>query len=133
MVKGKVNMIYTHKTRLSCDEIVSRIEEDAKQFGLMMKKHYPFSENLPESGFEINEYSSVFELCKPSIAAKVLNTQPQLNVFMPCRISVYEKDGVAFVSTPDLEVQLELLGYTITLKDEMLDLYHQIITMIKKW
>lgn len=126
-------MIYTHRTRLTCDEIASRIEEDAKQFGLMMKKHYPFSESLPASGFEINEYSSVFELCKPSIAAKVLNTQPELNVFMPCRISVFEKDGISYVSTPNLEVQLEILGYTIKLKDEMLALYSQIITMIKGW
>lgn len=126
-------MIFTHKTRLSCDEIESRIEGDAKQFGLMMKTHYPLSEHLPANGFEVNEHSSVFELCKPSVAAKVLNTQPELNILMPCRISVFEKDGISYVSTPNLEELLKALDYEIKLQDEILDLYGQIRAMIKGW
>ena len=73
-------MIFVYQTKLSCSEIENRIEEDAKHFGLMMKKHFPFSKNLPENGFEIKEHASVFELCKASVAANLLNTQPELNV-----------------------------------------------------
>ncbi len=126
-------MIFTNRTVLTCEEIEACIEEDAKEFGLMMKKHYPFSKNLPANGFEIKEYASVFELCKPSVAADLLNTQPELNVLMPCRISVFEKDGVSYVSTPDLKMQLEILDCDDKLKEEILDLYHQMITMIKGW
>lgn len=132
MVKGE-SMIFTHRTSLSYNEIESRIEDDAKQFGLMMKKHYPFSKNLPENGFEINEHASVFELCKPSVAANLLNTQPELNVLMPCRISVFEQDGISYVSTPNLAVQLDILDCEIKLKDEILDLYNQIKKMIQGW
>ena len=126
-------MIFTNRTVLSCEEIEARIEEDAKEFGLMMKKHYPFSKNLPANGFEIKEYASVFELCKPSVAADLLNTQPELNVLMPCRISVFEKDSISYVSTPDLKMQLEILDCDAKLKEEILNLYDQMITMIKGW
>ena len=126
-------MIFTHRTALNCKEIEARIEEDTKVFGLMMKKHFPFSKNLPNNGFEIKEHASVFELCKPSTAAELLNTQPELNVLMPCRISVFEKDGVSYVSTPDLNVQLEILHCEAELKKEIIDLYEKIIAMIKGW
>jgi len=126
-------VIFTYRTTLSCQEIETRIEEDAKAFGLMMKKHYPFSKNLPTNGFDIKEHASVFELCKPSTAAKLLNTQPELNILMPCRISVFEKDGVSYVSTPDLKMQLEVLDCEVELQIEIMDLYNKMIIMIKEW
>ena len=126
-------MIFTHKTKLSCLEIEKKIEEDALKIGLMMKKHYPFSQNLPQIGFEVKEHASVFELCKGSLAAKLLNTQPELNVLMPCRISLYKKNGECFVATPDLSVQLEALECQDELKKEILELYEEMINMIKQW
>ena len=126
-------MIFIHKPKLSCEEIEDRIEEDAKKINLMLKHHYPFSANLPEMGFKINEYAGVFELCKGGLAAKLLNIQPELNILMPCRISVYRKDGVNYVSTPDLSVQLEILGCDKVLKKDILSLYEEITSMIKNW
>ena len=126
-------MIFIHKPTLSIKDIESRLEEDSSSFGLMLKKHFPFSKNLPQNGFEIKEYASVFELCRGSVAAKLLNTQPELNILMPCRISVYEKDGETYVSTPNLEIQLEVLGCEKNLEKEILGLYEDIKQMIKKW
>ena len=126
-------MIFIHESTLNCEAIESRIEKEADAFGLKMKKHFPFSTNLPESGFEINTHASVFELCKPKTAARLLNTQPELSVLMPCRISVYEKDGKYFAATPDLKMQLESLVCEKELKGEILDLYKNITTMIKGW
>ncbi len=126
-------MIFTHKTKLNCSQVEERIEEDAKSFGLMMKKHFPFSKNLPETGFEIKEHASVFELCKPSVAADLLNTHPELNVLLPCRISVYEKDGVCFASTPDVKFALGQVECDEALKKDIFNLYDNIITMIKGW
>ncbi len=126
-------MIFTYQTKLNCSQIEDRIEDDAKHFGLIMKKHFPFSKNLPGNGFEIKEYASVFELCKAPVAAKLLNTQPELNILMPCRISVYDKDGQSYAATPDLRVQLKMLECEESLKVEILDLYENIISMIKEW
>ena len=52
---------------------------------------------------------------------------------MPCRISLYEKNGESFVSTPDLTVQLEILSCEDNLKEEILGLYEDIKQMITKW
>lgn len=126
-------MIFRCQTELNCAQIEERIEEDAKRFNLILKKHFPLSKMLPEAGFEIKEDSSVFELCKPSSAAKVLNTYPELNVLMPCRISVYAKDNICYASTPNLHTLLESLECSEEVKKEILDLYNNIITMIKGW
>jgi uncharacterized protein (DUF302 family) len=126
-------MIFTHKPKLDCKSIEKIIENDAKEIALMLKHTFPFSQNLPQNGFEINEYASVFELCRGSVAQNLLNTQPELNILMPCRISVYEKDGVSYVSTPDLTVQLEILGCNEELKKDILGLYEDIKSMIEKW
>ena len=126
-------MIFTHKSKLDCKSIEERIEQDAKEINLMLKHTFPFSQNLPKNGFDINEYASVFELCRAGVAQKLLNTQPELNVLMPCRISVYEKDGVSYVSTPDLTVQLEMLECNEELKKDILGLYNDMKSMIEKW
>ena len=130
--KGK-ELIYTHTPKLNSSEIEERFEEDAKETGLMLKKHFAFSKFLPEVGFEIKEYASVFELCKPSIAAKILNVRPELSIFMPCRISVFDKDGVTYVSTPDMSLHIDSMDLDDELKQEMSDVYNQMLGMIQKW
>ena len=126
-------MIFIHKSKLDCKSIEDRIENDAKEINLVLKYIFPFSQNLPKNGFEIKEYASVFELCRGSVAQNLLNTQPELNILMPCRISVYEKDGISYVSTPDLIIQLEILGCNEKLKKDILGLYSDIKSMIEKW
>ncbi len=128
-----MQLIYTHRSSTPALEIEKRIEDDAKAFGLMLKKHFPFSENLPMNGFEIKEHASVFELCKGSVAAKLLNTQPELNILMPCRISIYQKEHEVFIATPNLEVQLDMFECDVSLKKDILELYQEIVTMINKY
>lgn len=130
----KPDLVFTHSAANSFANIEKRVEEDAKKIGLGLKKIYPFSVNLPEQqGFDINEAASVYELCMPSLAADLLNSQPELNVLMPCRISLYEKNAEVFVSTPNLVVQLDALGCEEPLKGQILDLYGKMIEMIKGW
>jgi len=128
------DLVFTHKAASSFDEIEARIETDAEAIGLELKKHYPFSKNLPaQKGLEIKEDASVFELCNAPLAAELLNTQPELNVLMPCRISIYAKEGEVFVTIPNLETQLEALGAEGELKANILDLYAKMVEMIKAW
>lgn len=128
------DLVFTHKATSSFDEIEARVETDAVALGLELKKHYPFSKNLPaQKGLEIKEDASVYELCNATLAAELLNTQPELNVLMPCRISIYAKDGDVFVTIPNLETQLAALGADGELKEHILDLYRKMIAMIEAW
>ena len=126
-------MFFVHEATLSPKEIENKIENDAKQFQLIMKKHFPFSVNLPEAGVAINAYASVFELCNISLAGDVLNQHPELSILMPCRISVYEKESKTFVSTANLETHLKDSNYEEPLQQEMLGLYRNIKAMIQNW
>jgi len=126
-------MIYTVETKISSKEVEKRIEEDAKAFGLMMKKHYPFSQNLPKAGFPIKAHISVFELCKMPIAAKVLNTHSEFSLLLPCRISVFEKEGKSYASTHDLISIFESLDCEPELEKEILGLSKEITQMMNAW
>ncbi|WP_197919113.1 DUF302 domain-containing protein [Thiosulfatihalobacter marinus] len=131
---GPGDLVFTHTAAGTFDEIEARVEADGEAIGLELKKHYPFSKNLPaQKGLEIKEDASVFELCNAPLAAELLNTQPELNVLMPCRISIYAKDGEVFVTIPNLETQLAALGAEGELKANILDLYAKMVEMIKAW
>jgi len=130
---AKPELVFTHKAANSFADIENKVEEDAKKIGLGLKKVYPFSVNLPEQqGFDINEAASVYELCMPPLAANLLNSQPELNVLMPCRISLYEKNAEVFVSTPNLVTQLDMLNCQEPLKTDILELYANMVDMIGK-
>ncbi len=126
-------MFFIHKPKLDCKSIANKIENDAKKINLTLKHIFPFSQNLPQNGFDIKEYASVFELCRGNVAQNLLNTQPELNVLMPCRISLYKKNGISYVSTPDLTVHLEMLECEKELKKDILELFRDIKSMIEKW
>jgi len=123
-------MVFTVQTKLSCEQIENQIEEDSDKFNLLLKKHFAFSNKLPN----INNYASVFELCNMKLAAKLLNTQNNLSILMPCRINVYEQDGKSYAATPDLTIMLSSFDIKDEeLKKDILDLYNEITTMLKSW
>ncbi|MBK7030388.1 MAG: DUF302 domain-containing protein [Bacteroidales bacterium] len=58
----------------------------------------------------------VIELCKPELAGKILelNHERSISVFMPCRISVYEKeDGITYLSVMNAEAMAGFLPESV--------------------
>ena len=49
---------------------------------------------LRSKGLAFAEECRVFEVCNPGQAAKVLAVDMQLNMALPCRISVYTEKGI---------------------------------------
>ena len=54
---------------------------------------------LQEKGFPIQQKITVFELCNPAGAQTVLQSHPEISVYLPCRVSIYEKDEQTVLST----------------------------------
>jgi uncharacterized protein (DUF302 family) len=50
----------------------------------------------------------IFEVCNPSQAKKVLDTNLEISTALPCRISVYEEDGVTKLATIKPTAMLDL-------------------------
>ena len=63
----------------------------ARKFGVLHV--HDLKKTLNGKGVPFEPECRVLEVCNPQQAAKVLTDDIDLNMALPCRISVYEKDG----------------------------------------
>ena len=86
-------MYYTVETDKSFEQAVTDLDAAVKrhQFGLLHV--HDLGTTLRSKGIDFAEQCKVFEVCNPQQAAQVLDIDMQLNMALPCRISVYSKAG----------------------------------------
>jgi len=96
-------MIYTITTQIDMETVKQELESKAKEVGFGVLNTYEFKQILESKGFPIDKDITVFELCNPSGAQQALTHSSEISVYLPCRISVYEKNGMTFLSTIGLE------------------------------
>ncbi|MFC4410744.1 DUF302 domain-containing protein [Chungangia koreensis] len=92
---------YTVKTSKTISEAISSVEENLKnnKFGVLW--HLDLTAKLQEKG--VNSYTTpyhILEVCNPVEAAKVLNVNPLVGYFLPCKIAVYEDEGETAIGLP---------------------------------
>ena len=86
-------MYYVANTDKTFEQASSDLEGEVKslQFGVLHV--HDLGETLRSKGVDFKENCRVFEVCNPKEAAKVLAIDMQLNMALPCRISVYTENG----------------------------------------
>jgi uncharacterized protein (DUF302 family) len=86
-------MYYTVETDKSFEQAATDLDAAVKrhQFGVLHV--HDLGTTLRNKGINFADQCKVFEVCSPQQAAKVLDIDMQLNMALPCRISVYSKDG----------------------------------------
>ena len=74
-------------------EAVARLTAalQARKFGVLHV--HDLRQTLNSKGVPFVPECRVLEVCNPQQAAKVLTDDIDMNMALPCRISVYEKDG----------------------------------------
>ena len=100
-------MIYTITTKQPIETIKSELEAKAKAVGFGVLNTYEFKKILESKGFPIEKDITVFELCNPPGAQQALTDIAAISVYLPCRVSLYEENGVSTLSTIGFE---EILG-----------------------
>jgi len=82
------------------------VEDAARDLEAAVKKHgfgvlhvYDLQQTLRNKGFDLPAACRIFEVCNPQQAATVLAADMNLNMALPCRISVYERDGRTRIGT----------------------------------
>lgn len=99
------NLIIEQKSKYTFSETVERLTGEAKSRSWNIPVVHDLQKSLAKSGKEVKPVT-VIEICKPEYSGKLLelNYERLISVFMPCRISVYEKDdGNTYVSLMDGE------------------------------
>ena len=119
-------MIYTKESKKSVKTISSQVEESAKEHGFGILKIYDFKKILKEKGFPIEKNITVFELCNPQAAQKALNLHPEISVYLPCRISIYQKESKTIISTINIEEIMGSFAIDDTFKEYMENVFNRL-------
>ena len=97
------NLIIEKPSKYSFSETVDILISDAKQRSWNIPVVHDLQKSLAKDG-KIVSPVTVIEICKPEFSGQILelNYERIISVFMPCRISVYEKnDGKTYVALID--------------------------------
>jgi uncharacterized protein (DUF302 family) len=100
-------MYYIVASTKTVNEAASDFEAAVKKHGFGVLHIYDLKQTLAGKGVTLPAECRIFEVCNPHEAAKVLGEDMRLNMALPCRVSVFEQDGVTQIGT---NKATELLG-----------------------
>lgn len=86
-------MRYVVTTPKSVEQAAADLEASVKANGFGVLHTYDLKQTLHSKGVDLPQECRILEVCNPHQAARVLATDMEMNLALPCRISVYEKDG----------------------------------------
>lgn len=65
---------------------------------------------LRSKGIDFTEQCMVFEVCNPDLATRVMTADMNMNMALPCRISVYTEKGKTLIGMIRPEMMLGMLS-----------------------
>jgi len=126
-------MIYTVHTNQDLSTVKKELEAKAKEVGFGVLHSYAFKEILESKGFPIDKDITVFEICNPMAAQEALTRLSDISVYLPCRLSVYEEDGKAVLSTISLEDMLRTVEVDEAFKEQMTGIFKTLKGIMHSW
>jgi uncharacterized protein (DUF302 family) len=98
------------ESQKSFDEAVTALEQAVVDNGFSVLHVHNLTEKLNSKGFDFAPQVRVFEVCNPAQAYKVLSTDIKVNMALPCRISVWEENGVVKIGYVRPEPTLHMIS-----------------------
>lgn len=126
-------MLYTVTINTDLQTVKNEMEAKAKEVGFGILKEYHFKEILKEKCHPIEPDITVYEICNPVIAQEVLSAHPEVSVFLPCRISLYEKNGKTILSTIGIEDMLKNFDLDDAIKIHMNNVFETLKKLLGSW
>ncbi|MFK5882043.1 MAG: DUF302 domain-containing protein [Sulfurospirillum sp.] len=126
-------MLYTITTQETIKNIKRDMADRAKKQGFGVLKEYHFKEILQEKGSPIQKDITVFEICNPSAAQTILDVHPEVSVFLPCRISLFEKDGKITMNTISIDNITENFELDPKIKIYMNSVFKKVKNIMNTW
>ena len=126
-------MLYTITTKETIANIKKDMVSYAKEQGFGVLKEYHFKEILEEKGSPIKKDIKVFEVCNPPAAQTILDIHPEVSVFLPCRISLYEENGFVTLSTIGIDNIIDNFELDADIKVYMNSVFEKVKDIINSW
>ncbi len=105
------------ETDKSVDQAVEALTEaiTERKFGVLHVHN--LHKTLNSKGVPFDQQCQVLEVCNPLQAAKVLEDDMDMNMALPCRVSVYQKGGKTLIGMISPKAMLATLSDSKALQD----------------
>lgn len=125
-------MKYIVKTDKTVGQAALDLEAAVKSNGFGVLHTYDLKETLKSKGIDLPQECRIFEICNPQQAAAVLAQDMDINMALPCRISVWQDKGgkVKIGMIPPKEM-LESLSDSRALKNIAMEVEEKMTTIIQ--
>lgn len=91
---------YTVESTKTVEDAAASLEKNLQTAGFGVLWDFDLQAKLIEKGVEFPEAYRILEVCNPKEAEKVLRRHKAAGNFLPCKITVYEDNGVTYIGMP---------------------------------
>lgn len=91
-------MVYKEISQKSVQTVVENIQNLVPDYKFGVLHIHNIKETLHSKGFEFEKECQILDICNPTIAQKILNSDMSISTIMPCKISVYEENNQTIIA-----------------------------------
>ena len=126
-------MIYKITTDKPLQMVKDELAEHSKESGFGVLGSYEFQKILQTKGFPIEKDITVYELCNPHAASEALTALPEISVYLPCRLSLYEENGKTVLATINIKDIMESVDVDQDFKLQMTSVFEYLEHVMQSW
>ncbi len=123
-------MKYIVTTNKTVEQAVEALQEAVGRHGFGVLHIHNLQETMRKKGVEFGNECQILEICNPHQAKKVLEEDMDLNMALPCRISVYSSGGQTKIGTIKPDEMLAVLSQSEALRGVAAEVGQKITAMI---
>ena len=123
-------MKYIVETTKSVDQAVNDFQEAVKKHKFGVLHIHNLQETMKKKGVDFPNQCQILEICNPQKAKEVLEDDMEMNMALPCRVSVYTDRGKTKIGMIKPTALLASLSQSEHLKKVAEEVEEKIIQMI---
>ena len=123
-------MKYVVETGKSVDQAAADFLEAVNKYRFGVLHIHNLQETMKKKGVDIADQCRIFEICNPRKAKKVLEEDMEMNMALPCRVSIYTDGGKTKIGMIKPTALLAFLSKSEALKNVAQEVEENIIRMI---
>jgi uncharacterized protein (DUF302 family) len=123
---------YIVETPKSVEQAVADLQAAVQRHKFGVLHIHNLQETLKKKGVDFPNACQILEICNPQKAKEVLSEDMDLNMALPCRVSVYAEGGKTKIGMMKPSAMLKALSSSPALAEVAQDVEKTIIEMISE-